>query len=54
MGLIFDGVVQATGGTLLLAGYVATKPGLVRNDEALHVVPMRIGGGMGAGVVGGF
>jgi hypothetical protein len=54
MGLIFDGIVQATGASLILAGELATKPGLVRNDEALRVVPMRLGSGMGAGVVGGF
>ncbi len=54
MGLIFDGVAQATGGALLLAGYVATKPGLVRNDETLRVLPMRIGSGMGLGAAGGF
>jgi len=46
--------VQATGVSLILAGELATKPGLVRNDEALRVVPMRLGSGMGAGVVGGF
>jgi hypothetical protein len=54
MGLIFDGIVQATGAGLLLGGELATKPGLVRNDEAVRIVPMRLGGGMGAGVVGGF
>jgi hypothetical protein len=54
MGLIFDGIVQATGGALLLAGYVATKPGLVRNDSSLHLVPVRIGSGMGVGAVGDF
>jgi hypothetical protein len=54
MGLIFDGVVQATGGALLLAGYVATKPGLVRNDDTLRVLPMRIGSGMGIGAAGDF
>jgi hypothetical protein len=52
MGLIFDGIVQDAGGALLLAGYVATKPGLVRNYAALRV-PMRIGSGMGVGAVGG-
>ena len=49
-----DGIVQATGAGLLLGGELATRPGLVRNDEAVRVVPMRLGGGMGAGVVGGF
>ena len=54
MGLIADGVAQAAGGTLLFVGYVATKPGLVRNDEAVRVLPMRVGTGMGAGVIGRF
>jgi hypothetical protein len=54
MGLIFDGIVQTTGGALLLAGYVATKPGLVQNDYALRVLPMRVGGGMGIGAFGDF
>lgn len=54
MGLVFDGIMQATGGALLLAGELATKPGLVRNDEAVRVVPMRMGSGAGAGVIGAF
>jgi hypothetical protein len=54
MGLVFDGIVQATGATLLLVGELATKPGLVRNEAALRVVPMRLGSGVGAGVVGAF
>jgi hypothetical protein len=54
MGLVFDGIVQATGGTLLLVGYTATKPGLVRNDDAIRVLPMHVGTGVGAGVFGSF
>jgi hypothetical protein len=54
MGLIFDGVVQATGGALLLSGYVATKPGLVRNDARLRLTPVRIGGGAGLAASGEF
>jgi hypothetical protein len=54
MGLIFDGIVQATGATLLLVGVLDTKPGLARDESALRVVPMRLGSGVGAGVVGGF
>jgi hypothetical protein len=55
MGLIFDGIVQATGATLLIVGVLDTKPGLARDESALRVVPMRLGsGGVGAGVVGGF
>lgn len=54
MGLIFDGIVQATGATLLLVGELATRPGLARDESALRVVPMRLGTGAGAGVVGTF
>jgi hypothetical protein len=54
MGLVFDGIVQATGVTLLLVGELATKPGLARDETSLRVTPMRLGSGMGAGVVGGF
>jgi hypothetical protein len=54
MGLVFDGVMQAAGGALLLAGELATKPGLVRNEDALRIVPMHVGSGAGAGVVGTF
>jgi hypothetical protein len=58
MGLIFDGIVQATGATLLLVGELATRPGLARDESALRLLPMRLGsvgsGGMGAGLVGAF
>jgi hypothetical protein len=57
MGLIVDGVMQAAGGALLLAGELATKPALVRNvrnEDALHIVPMHLGSGVGAGVLGTF
>jgi hypothetical protein len=54
MGLIFDGIVQATGATLLLAGELATKPELVANETAVRVLPMRLGSGVGAGIAGGF
>jgi hypothetical protein len=54
MGLIVDGVMQATGGALLLGGYLATKPQLVPNEEALRVRPMRVGSGYGVGVLGEF
>jgi hypothetical protein len=54
MGLIFDGIVQATGATLLLVGVLDTKPGLARDESAIRVVPMRLGSGAGAGIVGGF
>jgi hypothetical protein len=54
MGLIADGVMQAAGATLLVVGVAAGRPTLVRDDEALHVTPMRIGTGYGAGVTGAF
>ena len=54
MGLILDGVMQAAGGTLLIVGYSATRPGLVRNDESVRLTPMHIGSGVGAGLVGAF
>lgn len=54
MGLVTDGMMQVAGGALLLAGYVATKPGLVPNDVTFRVLPMSIGTGAGAGAVGTF
>jgi hypothetical protein len=54
MGLITDGVLQATGATLLLVGVAAGRPALVRDDEAVRVTPMRIGSGYGAGLAGTF
>ena len=54
MGLIADGVIQAAGATLLIVGVAAERPVLVRDDQALHVTPMRVGNGYGAGVVGSF
>jgi len=54
MGLIADGILQATGATLLAVGVAASRPALVRDDEAVHVTPMRVGTGYGAGVAGSF
>ena len=54
MGLIADGVLQATGATLLLVGVAAGKPTLVRDDQAVHVTPMQVGTGYGAGLAGTF
>jgi hypothetical protein len=54
MGLIADGVMQATGATLLVVGATATKSTLVRDLESFHVAPMRVGTGYGAGVIGSF
>ena len=54
MGLVTDGLMQVIGGSLLLGGYLATKPGIVPNDVSWTVTPMRLGTGEGAGVVGTF
>ena len=54
MALITDGIIQTTGGALLLAGYVATKPTLVRDGPAFRIAPTRVGSGYGVGVVGAF
>ena len=54
MGLIVSGVVQAAGATLLLVGVLNTKPGLVRDDTALHVRPMTVGSGYGLGLQSAF
>ena len=50
MGLIFSGVVQAGGATLLLVGLLNPKPTLVHDDRALHVRPMNVGSGYGLGL----
>lgn len=54
MGLIADGVLQATGATLLIIGLAATKSELVRDNQSIRVAPMRVGTGYGAGVLGRF
>jgi hypothetical protein len=54
MGLVADGVMQATGATLLIVGLAATKSVLVRDDQAIRIAPMRIGTGYGTGIVGTF
>jgi hypothetical protein len=55
MGLLTDGVIQAAGGSLLLAGHLSTKTVLVRDEEqALRVAPMRVGTGYGLGAMGQF
>lgn len=54
MGLVIDGVVQTTGATLFLVGFLATKPDLVRDDRALRIAPTRIGSGYGLGLTSGF
>jgi hypothetical protein len=54
MGLIADGVLQATGATLLIVGLTATKSELVRDDQSIRISPMRVGTGYGTGIVGTF
>jgi hypothetical protein len=54
MGLIIDGIAQATGGTLLLVGVLATKPQLVADDQAVRIAPTQIGSGYGLRLHGSF
>ena len=54
-GLILDGLVQVGGGALLLVGILNTKPVLVPDDQAkIHITPMNVGSGYGAGLTGVF
>jgi hypothetical protein len=53
MGLIFDGLVQATGATLLIVGLAVPKKVLVRQDMA-HVFVTRVGSGYGVAAEGTF
>jgi hypothetical protein len=50
MGLIFDGLMQAAGGTMLLTGYLATQKHLIRNDVAVSMGPRSVGTGHGFGM----
>jgi hypothetical protein len=52
--LIFDGIVQATGGTLLAIGYADPKTLLVRDDARLRIRPSQMGSGYGIGLDGSF
>jgi hypothetical protein len=52
--LIFDGIIQALGGTFLILGYTVTKEYVVRDDVGYFVTPMRVGSGYGVGAVGRF
>ena len=54
MGLIVDGIMQTTGGVLLLVGYTATKQKLVLEENALWIRPMRVGSGGGLAIEGLF
>jgi hypothetical protein len=52
---IFDGILQASGVTLLMVGYMVPKKVMVRDDQqAVRITPMRVGSGYGAGVIGAF
>ncbi|MFT3775438.1 MAG: hypothetical protein QM820_59585 [Minicystis sp.] len=53
---VTDGVIQVGGAAMLIAGILATRPRLVR-DEARPTIlpmPMRIGDAQGFGLVGQF
>jgi hypothetical protein len=54
--LAFDGLGQAAGATMLVAGITSPKTVLVRNDLGeVRVTPMRLGrAGGGLGLVGTF
>jgi hypothetical protein len=54
--LALDSFVQAGGAAMLIAGIVATKPRLVRDEARSFVLPtpMRVGTGSGIGLVGQF
>jgi hypothetical protein len=54
MGLILDGIIQVTGGTLLLVGYLNTKQELVRDEAALRIRPVQVGSGYGLGLGSAF
>jgi hypothetical protein len=53
-GLVVDGIMQATGTTLLLVGYLNTKEELVRDDRALRLRPMKLGTGYELGLGAAF
>ncbi len=48
MGLIFDGIMQLGGGTMLLTGYTMQRKLLVREQWSLELRPGAIGSGYGA------
>ena len=55
-GLAIDGLAQAGGAVMLVAGLMGKSPKLVRNDAGFRVTPtpMRVGTGQGLGLVGAF
>lgn len=54
MVLIFDGVIQAAGGTLVLVGYLAPQTKLVRDAPAMSFTVRRMGAGYGLSAFGVF
>jgi len=54
MVLVFDGMVQAAGGTLLLIGYTVTKTKMVRDAPAVSFTLRRMGAGYGLSAFGSF
>jgi hypothetical protein len=53
--LVFDGITQAAGATMLLIGLFVPSKRLVRDYDTLRVVPVRLGhNGHGVGLVGAF
>jgi hypothetical protein len=52
--LAMDGLMQAGGGAMLLAGYLTTRKKLVRNNTAWNVTPSLIDSGYGLSVNGVF
>jgi hypothetical protein len=52
--LVMDGIIQAAGGAVLLAGYLATSPKLVRNEPGFALAPAPVGSGYGLSALGSF
>lgn len=52
--LVFDGLSQATGAALLIAGLASTTKRLVRNEARVFVAPARVGSGYGLSALGRF
>jgi hypothetical protein len=53
--LVFDGLAQAAGGAMFLAGMFVPRVRLVRTDVVVSVVPLELGhGAHGLGAVGRF
>lgn len=52
--LIFDGLIQAAGGALVLVGYLAPQTKLVRDAPPVSVTVQRVGTGYGVSAFGVF